>query len=68
MPMSHVAETLKDRGHTVTIVCMDNSKGRESCPKLFDKMNISYKLTKASEIEDAGTLDNYVMSWKESCI
>ena len=36
MPLYHVAAALKERGHQITIVSMDNEKGKDVCSKLFD--------------------------------
>ena len=38
--IGHIGEAMKERGHSITVVSMDNSKGREMCPKMFDRMGI----------------------------
>ena len=47
---------------------MDNAKGREMCPKYFDKLGIPFKLTKAKDIDDCEKFEHYIREWKESCI
>ena len=66
--IGHIGETLKERGHTITVVSMDNAKGREMCPKIFDRLGITYKLTEASDIDDCKRFTHYLEAWKQSCI
>ena len=45
IPMSHLAEGLKDRGHDVTLVSNGNETGKVIVPRLFDFKGIKWFLT-----------------------
>ena len=45
IPMSHLAEGLKDRGHDVTLVSNGNETGKVIVPRHFDFKGIKWHLT-----------------------
>ena len=66
--IGHIGEAMKERGHNITVISMDNAKGREMCPKMFDRMGIPYKLTPAISHEDVTKFEYYLAPWKDGCL
>lgn len=74
--MSHIADALKEKGHDVTVICMDNDHGRRYCAKLFDDKNIPYILTEGPDMSVAlevlpapqDPLENFINLWRPHCI
>ena len=58
--VGRVGEAMKERGHNISVVSMDNDKGREMCPKYFDNLGIPYRLTKAKDIDDCEKFEHYL--------
>ena len=75
IPCSHIAEALKDAGHDVTVITIDNAKGRTGCPNIFDKMGVPYILTEGPQQEIIETTHGmkdakevFIQMWEPHCI
>lgn len=72
-PISHLAEALKDAGHDVTVVTMDNEDGRTKGKRLFEGKGVKavyvggnfdiHASYKTNDIMGVISLREYVKEW-----
>ena len=76
VPIANLAEALKEKGHSVTIISIGNKKGKMICPKLFDEKGIPYILTDGPEesvmydnVENnLDPSENYIKGWEKHAV
>ena len=76
-PMSRIAIALQEKGHEVHVVTVDNERGRNGIPKLFDGTDVQLHMTPGMEMDiimtDIGKdnidpKDKFVNAWEEGCM
>ena len=75
IPVSHLALALKERGHDVHFITIENSSSRTRVPALFGKMNIPYIMTEGPESgiehmktdEPGDPNERFIEEWRPHC-
>lgn len=76
-PMSRIAIALQQKGHDVHVISVDNERGRNGIPKLFEDSDVTLHLTPGMEMDiimtDIGKdridpKDKFINAWEEGCM